>query len=128
MPSESKSVRIVLGVLGYPPQAVALQLVLPSGGFRVDLSAQQITSCTPSTGTFGCYGCDVGWTEGACVHLSTDAGLAISFYVPHVLCLTEETASVECPTEKVANIIGVSAALIGARLRLCGQRLRSHSL
>ena len=81
----------------------------------ISLCAQQITSCTPSTGTFGCYGCDVGWTEWACVHLSTDAGLAISFYVPHVLCLTEETASVECPTEKVANITGVSAGLIGVR-------------
>ena len=87
--------------------------MLASGGFGVDLSAQQITSCTPSTDTCGCYGCDDGWTEGAYVHLSTDAGLAHSFYIPHVLCLTEETASMVCPTGKVANIIGVSAELIG---------------
>merc|ERR1712136_666073 len=30
-------------------QAVESQLVLTSGGYRVDLSAQQITSCTPCT-------------------------------------------------------------------------------
>merc|ERR1712107_80755 len=64
-------------------QAVESQLVLTSGGYRVDLSAQQITSCTPSTGTYGCYGCDGGWTEGAYDYLTTVAGLANSFYIPY---------------------------------------------
>merc|ERR1712196_390670 len=87
-------------------QAVESQLVLTSGGYRVDLSAQQITSCTPSTGTYGCYGCDGGWTEGAYDYLSTVAGLVNSFYIPYEQSLTEETATMACPTEKVANITG----------------------
>ena len=69
-------------------------------------------SCTSSTVTHGSYGCDGGWTEGAYVHLSTDADLAISFYIPCVLCLTEETASMVCPAEKVANIIGEFDCLV----------------
>merc|ERR1712107_896380 len=70
-------------------QAVESQLVLTSGGYRVDLSAQQITSCTPSTDTYGCYGCDGGWTEGAYDYLTTVAGLANSFYIPYEQSLTE---------------------------------------
>ena len=50
--------------------------------------------------------------------MCTDAGVAHSFFVPYVLCLTEETASMVCPTEKVANIIGVSAGLIGGQRAL----------
>ena len=69
------------------------QLVFASGG--------SLSSCTPSTGTYGCCW-DGGWTEGAFVHLSTDAGLTSSFYISFVL--TEETASTVCPIEKVANI------------------------
>ena len=46
-----------------------------------------LTSGTPFRGTHGFCGCDDDWTEGAHVHLSTDAGLANSFYsaraVPH---------------------------------------------
>ena len=60
-----------------------------SGGSRVDLSALQITSCTPSTGIYGFYGCDGCWTEGAYVHVSIDEGLANFFFVPYVQCLTE---------------------------------------
>ena len=36
-------------------------------GARMDLPALQITSCKPPTGTFGCCGCDGGWTVGAYV-------------------------------------------------------------
>ena len=43
---------------------------------------------------------------------STDAGLANSFCTPYVLSLSEETPSMG-PTEKVVNIIGESAVLIG---------------
>merc|ERR1712065_72018 len=88
--------------------------VLTSGGYRVDLSAQQITSCTPSTGTYGCYGCDGGWTEGAYDYLTTVAGLANSFYIPYEQSLTEETATMACPTEKVANITSEYQMLQGA--------------
>eukprot|EP00450_Noctiluca_scintillans_P034621 CAMPEP_0194549774 /NCGR_PEP_ID=MMETSP0253-20130528/95374_1 /TAXON_ID=2966 /ORGANISM="Noctiluca scintillans" /LENGTH=384 /DNA_ID=CAMNT_0039397207 /DNA_START=238 /DNA_END=1391 /DNA_ORIENTATION=- len=101
-------------------QAVESQLVLTSGGYRVDLSPQQITSCTPSTGTYGCYGCDGGWTEGAYDYLSTVAGLANSFYIPYEQSLTEETATMACPTEKVANITGEYQRLQGAYAKVTG--------
>jgi len=101
-------------------QAVESQLVLTSGGYRVDLSAQQITSCTPSTGTYGCYGCDGGWTEGAYDYLTTVAGLANSFYIPYEQSLTEETATMACPTEKVANITGEYQMLQGAYAKVTG--------
>ena len=45
-------------------QTDGVVLVLTSGGFRVELAAQQFSSCS-STGTYGCY----GWTEGAIVYL-----------------------------------------------------------
>ena len=48
------------------------------------------TSCMPCTGTFGGYGCDGGWTEGAFVFLSTGVGLAFSNFT--------WTAAVACPT------------------------------
>ena len=56
------------------------QLVPASSGFRVDLSAQLSWSCTPSTGSYGFYGWDVGWTLGALVLTSTVAGFANSFH------------------------------------------------
>jgi hypothetical protein len=101
-------------------QAVESQLVLTSGGVRTDLSAQQITSCTPSTGTYGCYGCDGGWTEGAYDYLSTVTGLANSFFIPYEQSLTESTATVACPTEKVANIDGEYQRLQGAFAKVSG--------
>ena len=33
-----------------------VELVLTSGGFRAELAAQQFSSCSPSTGTYGCNG------------------------------------------------------------------------
>ena len=47
----SKSCLFVLTAI---PDGV--ELVLTSGGFRVELAAQQFSSCSPSTGTCGCYG------------------------------------------------------------------------
>merc|ERR1711991_157609 len=81
---------------------------------------EQITSCTPSTGTYGCYGCDGGWTEGAYDYLTTVAGLANSFYIPYEQSLTEETATIACPTEKVANITGEYEMLQGAYAKVTG--------
>ena len=54
--SESGSVRILTGVH-------CSQLVPTSGGVRVELCSQSLSS-SPSTGTFGCYGYG-GWTEGS---------------------------------------------------------------
>ncbi|EGB11943.1 hypothetical protein AURANDRAFT_16188, partial [Aureococcus anophagefferens] len=65
-------------------EAIESQLVLASGGkLTIDLSPQHITSCTPSTGTYGCLGCNGGFTEGAYEYIKTVAGLANSFYIPY---------------------------------------------
>ena len=91
VPSVSRSIRIVPGVES--------RLLLTSGGFRVELSAQQFSSLSPSTGTYGCYGLDGGWSEGAFVFFLLQTVRA----VPHGV-----TAAMACPT-------------------LCGQGLRSRS-
>lgn len=64
-------------------EAVESQLILGSGGkLAIDLSPQQIASCAPSTGTYGCLGCEGGFTEGAYDYLKSVTGLANSFYIP----------------------------------------------
>ena len=67
---------IVLGVLSYPGGGIAVGADfgwIPRGA---------LSSCTPSTGTHGCFGLDDCLTVGALVLLSTVAGLAISFNFP----------------------------------------------
>ena len=66
----------------------ATQAVLSVGADFGWIPREALMSRTSSTITHGSYGCDDGWTEGAYVHLSTDADLAISFYIPCALCLT----------------------------------------
>ena len=64
-------------------EAVESQLIMASGGRSdIELSPQQITSCSPSTGTYGCQGCNGGFTEGAYEYLKTAPGLANSFLHP----------------------------------------------
>merc|ERR1712139_586215 len=47
-------------------EAIESQMILKSGAkYDFTLSPQQIASCTPNTGTYGCLGCDGGFTEGA---------------------------------------------------------------
>ena len=58
---------------------------------RVDTRGS-LASCTPSSGTY-CSMVVYGWTEGAFVRLSTDAGLASSFHAPYVQYLTEGCSS-----------------------------------
>ena len=101
----------------------ATQAVLPVGADFKWIPCGALMSRTSSTG-------GDEWTEGDYVHLSTDAGLAVSFSIPYVLCLTEEAASMVCPAEKVANITGEfgwRVTRVGVQLRLCGQGLRSRS-
>ena len=38
---------------------VGLGVLATSGGVRVELCSQSLSSCSPSTGTYGCYGCVV---------------------------------------------------------------------
>jgi len=102
-------------------EAIESQLILASGGrYDIALSPQQITSCAPSTGTYGCQGCNGGFTEGAYEYLKTVPGLANSFYIPYQQSLTESTETVACPKEKVAAMDGPYMQLSGGYAAVTG--------
>jgi C1A family cysteine protease len=102
-------------------EAVESQLILGHGGeFDITLSPQQIASCTPDSGTYGCLGCNGGFTEGAYEYLKTVAGLANSFYIPYEQSLTESSATKTCPVSKVAEIDGVDQQLSGGFAAVTG--------
>eukprot|EP00930_Biecheleria_cincta_P024747 TRINITY_DN1767_c0_g1_i2.p1 TRINITY_DN1767_c0_g1~~TRINITY_DN1767_c0_g1_i2.p1 ORF type:complete len:389 (-),score=81.27 TRINITY_DN1767_c0_g1_i2:274-1440(-) len=95
-------------------EAVESQLALATGGkYRLDLSPQQIASCAPPTGQYGCQGCNGGFTEGAYEYLKTVPGLANSFYIPYAQSLTESTPTMACPTQKVQQMDGEMMQLTG---------------
>ena len=96
-------------------------MILGTGGkFASALSPQQIASCAPSTGKYGCLGCNGGFTEGAYEYLKTTAGLSNSFYIPYEQSLTESEATLACPTAKVDSIGGELAQLQGAYAQIEG--------
>lgn len=102
-------------------EAVESQLTLSTGGkYRLDLSPQQITSCAPATGTYGCQGCNGGFTEGAYEYLKTVPGLANSFYIPYNQSLTQESQTMVCPTKKVEQIDGSYEQLQGGFAAVTG--------
>jgi hypothetical protein len=102
-------------------EAVESQLILGHGGkFDITLSPQQITSCAPATCTYGCMGCDGGFTEGAYDYLKTVPGLANSFYIPYAQSLTELTPTMKCPKTKVAQIDGANEQLSGGFAAVTG--------
>ena len=84
------------------------------------LSPQQVASCTPATGTYGCMGCEGGFTEGAYEYLKTAPGLANSFFIPYEQSLTEQTATAACPTTKVQAITGELEQLQGGYAQVTG--------
>jgi len=89
--------------------------------FDINLSPQQIASCTPDSGPYGCAGCNGGFTEGAYEYLKTGApGLANSFYIPYEQSMTEQTATMACPTEKVEQINGTFEQLSGGFAKVTG--------
>ena len=95
-------------------EAIESQLVLASGGkLAMDLSPQMITSCTPSTGTYGCLGCNGGFTEGAYEYVKSVAGLANAFYIPYAQSLTASSTTEACPTALVKQIDGPDQTLSG---------------
>merc|ERR1712072_676965 len=95
-------------------EAIESQLALSGGDeYSIELAPQQITSCTPSTGTYGCDGCNGGFTEGAYAYVKSVAGLANSFYIPYEQSLTETTTTAACPTAKVKAIDGEDEQLSG---------------
>merc|ERR1711998_187593 len=88
-------------------EAVESQLALTGGEeYSIELSPQQITSCTPSTGSYGCLGCNGGFTEGAYAYLQSTVGLTNAFNVPYEQSLTESDATAACPTSKINAING----------------------
>jgi len=102
-------------------EAVESQLIMASGGRSdIELSPQQITSCSPSTGTYGCQGCNGGFTEGAYEYLKTAPGLANSFYIPYEQSLTETTETASCPKTKVEAMTGPYEQLSGGYAQVTG--------
>jgi len=107
-------------------EAVESQMILGSGGkLTIDLSPQQIASCAPSTGTYGCQGCNGGFTEGAYEYLKTVPGLANSFYIPYEQSLTQTTNTMSCPTQKVEQIAGENKQLTGGYAAVTGYHYAS---
>jgi len=102
-------------------EAVESQLMLSTGmEFAIELSPQQVTSCTPSTGTYGSLGCNGGFTEGAYEYLQTVTGLANSFYIPYQQSLTASSATVACMTAQVEAIDGPDQMLSGGYAAVTG--------
>eukprot|EP00747_Dinoflagellata_sp_TGD_P026736 gnl/TRDRNA2_/TRDRNA2_132141_c0_seq3.p1 gnl/TRDRNA2_/TRDRNA2_132141_c0~~gnl/TRDRNA2_/TRDRNA2_132141_c0_seq3.p1 ORF type:complete len:408 (+),score=95.32 gnl/TRDRNA2_/TRDRNA2_132141_c0_seq3:62-1225(+) len=104
-------------------EAVESQLTVSTGGkYRVDLSPQQITSCAPANGTYGCMGCNGGFTEGAYEYLKTVPGLANSFFIPYEQSLTQSTPTAACPKQKVAALDGPFEQLQGSYAAVTGYK------
>ena len=102
-------------------EAVESQMILGTGGkLAISLSPQQVASCSPSTGKYGCLGCNGGFTEGAYEYLKSSPGLANAFYIPYGQSLTETSATLACPTEKVEAIAGPMEQLSGGYATVTG--------
>jgi len=102
-------------------EAIESQLVLATGGkLAVDLSPQQIASCSPATGTYGCQGCNGGFTEGAYEYVKSAPGLANAFFIPYEQSLTQSENTKACPKTKVAAINGEYKQLQGGYATVSG--------
>merc|ERR1712188_42435 len=102
-------------------EAVEFQLTVSTGGkYRVDLSPQQITSCAPANGTYGCMGCNGGFTEGAYEYVKSAPGLSNAFFIPYGQSLTEQSNTLACPTTKVNAISGPLEQLQGGFAAVTG--------
>merc|ERR1719213_1291256 len=102
-------------------EAVESQLVLTTGSeFAIELSPQQIASCTPATGSYGCQGCNGGFTEGAYEYGKSAPGPANEFFIPYGQSLTETTQTLACDTKKVNAIDGPLKQLQGGYAQVSG--------
>jgi len=102
-------------------EAIESQMILSTGGkYDFTLSPQQIASCAPSTGTYGCLGCNGGFTEGAYEYVKSAPGLANGFYIPYEQSLTETQDTLACPTQKVNQINGEFEQLSGSYAQVSG--------
>jgi len=103
-------------------EAVESQMILSGGGKHgaFALSPQQTTSCTPDSGTYGCLGCEGGFTEGAYEYFKSAPGLSNAFFIPYQQSLTESDATKACPTAKVEQITGELEQLQGGYAKVSG--------
>merc|ERR1739845_217920 len=104
-------------------EAIESQLALKGGDeYSIELSPQQITSCTPSTGTYGSDGCQGGFTEGAYEYVKSAPGLTNSFNIGYQQSLTASSATVACSTfeTKINTMAGADAQLSGAYAQVSG--------
>jgi len=96
-------------------------MILQTGGkYDFTLSPQQIASCTPDSGTYGCDGCNGGFTEGAYEYVKSAPGLANGFYIPYEQSLTQTENTKACPTAKVDAITGETMQLSGSYAQISG--------
>merc|ERR1711976_232099 len=103
--------------------AIESQLALVGGDeYSIELSPQQITNCTPSTGTYGSDGCNGGFTEGAYEYIKSAPGLTNSFNIGYQQSLTESSATVACSTlqSKIDTMSGADAHLSGGYAQVSG--------
>merc|ERR1712232_852493 len=104
-------------------EAIESQLALTGGDdYSIELSPQQITSCTPSTGTYGSDGCNGGFTEGAYEYIKSAPGLTNSFNIGCQQSLTAQDATVPCSdfTAKINSMAGADAQLSGGFAQVSG--------
>jgi hypothetical protein len=102
-------------------EAIESQMILTTGDkYDFTLSPQQIASCTPDTGTYGCLGCNGGFTEGAYEYVKSAPGLANGFFIPYEQSLTESDNTKACPTSKVDAITGELEQLQGGYAQVSG--------
>merc|ERR1712037_980569 len=97
-------------------EAIESQLALTGGDeYSIELSPQQIASCTPSTGTYGSDGCNGGFTEGAYEYVKSAPGLTNSFNIGYQQSLTSQDATVACSTfkDKISTMAGPDAQVSG---------------
>jgi hypothetical protein len=104
-------------------EAIESQMILGTGGkFAFTLSPQQIASCAPGNGTYGCLGCSGGFTEGAYDYVKSAPGLANGFFIPYAQSLTESENTKACPTAKVSAITGEYEQLQGGYAQVTGYK------
>merc|ERR1711896_119855 len=104
-------------------EAIESQMILTTGDkYDFTLSPQQITSCTPDSGTYGSLGCNGGFTEGAYEYVKSAPGLTNSFNIGYQQSLTESDATVACSTiqSKIDTMAGAEAQLSGGFAQVSG--------